>query len=296
MDPNQQLKFALKTIISLEISKLNPYCFDYDNISNIITDYGFDFGPMYYVVDSGGNSDWSIGDVNTISFDKYDSAWNYFHYSLRYISDSFLNHLNVCLERLLDNSRELIDTDYIYLDILFTSSFPEGFYYKYDERGNSVVDFYSASVYLTVNAKHSKITVQNGLDCKRPCRFDFLGYHKIHDLCKKWHIWKNKNKCIREHHEALDGYLFELVNKLAKCVPIKLIGEYRYGDQYTKEDLETNEEEESYYSNLLTGTCKCKDCKSDSEDDIDLTISESEDDNELTVSESENDSEVQDKE
>jgi hypothetical protein len=281
MDLNQQLKFALKTIISSEISKSNPYCFDYENISEIISDYAFDFGPMYYVIDSGGNSDWSIEDVNTVSFSSYSSAWEYFHYRLRYISDSFLNHLNVCLERLLDQReqvRELTRTDYLYLDLLFTSSFPEAFYYTHDQRGNTVVDFYSASVYLIVDTKQCRITVQNGLDCKRPYRLDFLGYNKIHDLYKKWHTWKQSNTCIREHNEALDGYLFEVVNKLANYVPLKLIGEHRYGDTYDNSDLERDTEEEAYYSNLLTGTCKCKDCK-------ELEISEAEDELEVSSEE-----------
>lgn len=266
------LKYGLQLAIQSGIATSSPYCFDYDNICKIIAEYASEPQVMYHVVYSGGNSEWSINDINVHDFSSYDSALNFFNDNLQYIFGAFQDHYLICLERFFMDRRILRVTepsclDYMYLDVLFNSKFPEPCSWS----GNRVTLYYKATVHFEICKSY--ISVSSTTHVKRPIRLDFIGAHPLWDMWRVYSAFVNVYNCKQEKRENIDGYLTEFNNKL---LLIKKDNPHHTTD--SEDELEDDDEnmDTSNIFNIFNGNCKCEHCTQDSEQDSELEYSESE--------------------
>ena len=270
----KDLKFATKLAIQAGIATTLPYCFDYDNIGTLITEYIGDPQVMYHVVYSGGNSNWSIKDINVHDFNSYDSALNFFNSTLQYIFGAFQDHYLICLERFFTDRRILRVTepsclDYMYLDVLFNSKFPEACSWS----GNRITLYYKDTVQFEIS--QSYVSVKSTTHVKRPIRLDFIGAHPLWDMWRLYQDFASVYNCKQEKRENIDGYLTEFNNKL-----MLIKKDNPHHTTNSEDELEDDDLDASNIFNLFNGNCKH--CTQDSEQDSELEYSESDPESDYT--------------
>lgn len=196
MNIESRLRYAHEQMIEASFDKLRIPLIDTSNISKIISSYSFenkDYGIKYQVIYSGGNSEWSIDDVNVCTFNSYASAENFFMKMLGMKDKTYAELLTRCMHRfrgrVLD-SETLSPEDYLYLYLLF-----EG---KTDHHPYSR---------LRIEIDKHILSISTSLQLKRPVRLIFLPSHPM----KAWYRpykW-TKALILAEEKEDMIATLYE---------------------------------------------------------------------------------------